>query len=294
MNWIAFVLIGQFLNAFVVLVDRYIVAGKKILDPIVYAYYISFLSIFVIVLLPFGGVTIPTLNTAILSFVSAASFVVSIYFLYRSLATSNPSEVVPVVGGVGALSTFAFSSILMGIGLPSHFVSGFFVLVAGMLLISHFKFTLDSLMSLVVSGIAFGLSTVLIKMIFINDTFVNGFFWSRIANVIVALLLLLIPGMMRKLHHDKNKSPRGGKLLIVGNKFLGGVAFLFILLAIKYGDVSMINALSAIQYVYLLIFAFFFSKQMPEYFTEKFHKHEIFHKSSATLFIMLGFFLLFL
>lgn len=292
MNWIAFVVIGQFLNAFVILVDRYIVAGKKILDPLVYTFYVSILSIFVLVLLPFG-VTIPSISTMWLSLIAAISYFVSIYFLYRSLVSSNPSEVVPVIGGVAALSTFLFSSIFLAIGLPSHFIAGFFVLTAGMLLISHFRFTLDSFMSLTASGVAFGLSTVLIKMIFLNDTFINGFFWSRMANVLIAIALLLIPGMLKKLHHDKRESPSSGKWLILGNKFIGGTAFLFTLLAIKYGEVSMVNALVALQYVYLLIFAFFFSKQMPEYFTEKFHKHEILHKTSATLIIMLGFFILF-
>jgi uncharacterized membrane protein len=245
-------------------------------------------------MLPFGVVTVPSTYVVVVSLLSAVSSVASIYFLYRSLASSNPSEVVPVVGGVGALSTFVFGSILLSQGLPSHFISGFFILVAGMLLISHFKFTWDSFASLTVSGITFGLSTVLIKLLFLADTFTNSFFWSRMSNVVVALMLLAIPGMMSKLKQDRSESPIAGKFLILGNKFLAGVAFLFILFAIKFGDVSMVNALTAIQYVYLLIFAFLFSKHMPEYFSEKFHHHEIFHKTSATLLIIIGFFVLFL
>jgi len=299
-SWLFFVIVGQFLNATVVLTDRFIVTKKVVSKPIVYAFYVSFLSIFAIGALPFG-VTRPSFDTSVLSLASAVSYLLSIYLLYESLQKSNPSEIVPVIGGIATISTLLSSVVILGVGLPTsslNFVIGFLILISGMFLISHFKFTLRSFLFLVGSGVFFGLSTVLIKSIFNGESFVNGFFWSRIANVFVALSLLLIPSVYKLIRRDISGGHRGDSghnktLFVLGNKVLAGLAFVCILLAIKYGNVAIVNALTATQYVFIFIFAIFFSKLLPDYFKESIHRYEILHKSLATALIVAGFFVLF-
>jgi drug/metabolite transporter (DMT)-like permease len=293
-TWLLFVVLGQFLYATVVLTDRFIVSKKVVGDPVVYAFYVSILSIFAIVAIPFG-VTMPSIETIVYSLIVAITYLFSIYFLYESLRKSNPSEVVPVIGGVAAITAFIGSTIILKTELPGHFLTGFGILVVGMLLISHFKFTARSFLFLSGSGICFGLSTVIMKLMFESETFVNGFFWSRMANVIVALLLLLVPSIYLAIKRDWKSPGKSNKAkLVVGNKFLAGLGFICILIAIKGGEVSIVNALSATQYIFLLIFAIFFSKLLPEYFDETVHKHEFLHKSLATALIVIGFFVLFI
>ena len=303
-TWLLFVVIGQFLYAVVVLIDRFIVTKGVVSKPIVYTFYVSVLSAFALVAVPFG-VTIPNPITILLSLVAAVSYAASILMLYISLRNSNASEVVPVVGGVAAISAFISSAFLLDETLPNHFLAGFTILVIGMLLISHFKFTIKSLFFLTGSGIFFGLSTVVTKLLLQNETFINGFFWSRMANVIVALSLLLIPSALAAIKHDLFKKPHhhthaktGRKtnklVLIIGNKVLAGMGFLCILIALKSGNATLVNALSATQYIFLLIFALFFARLMPEYFEEKVHKHEFLHKSLATGLIVIGFIVLFI
>lgn len=293
-TWLLFVIIGQFIFAAVVLVDRFIVTKKVVAKPVVYAFYVCYLSIFAIGVLPFG-VTLISWQMMLVSLVAASVYLLSIYLLYESLAKSNPSEVVPVIGGVAAISAFIGSSLILKDQLPGHFLIGFVILVAGMLLISHFKFTLRSFIFLTSSGVAFGLSTVLVKLIFENENFLNGFFWTRMANVVIAMFILSIPGVLRSVKADNVKGKRKRKaLFVVSNKVMAGLASVCVLVAINYGNVSMVNALAAAQYVFLLIFAIFFSRLLPEYFSETVHKHEFLHKSLATALIVVGFFVLFL
>jgi drug/metabolite transporter (DMT)-like permease len=199
------------------------------------------------------------------------------------------------------------SAFLLEEELPGHFLLGFTILVAGMLLISHFKFTTRSLLFLSGSGIFFGFSTVVTKLLLQNETFINGFFWSRMANVVVALAFLLVPSVFvavrddflesrRKKHHVHPKTGhRMNKIvLIVGNKILAAMGFICVLIALKSGNATMVNALSATQYIFLLIFAIFFGRLMPEYFEETVHKHEFLHKTLATGLIVIGFIILFL
>ena len=293
-SWIFLVILAQFLNAIVVLNDRYIVASRVVSKPIVYTFYVGLLSAFVLVILPFGQVTMPAPETIAISLAAAVCFIFSVFFLYESLLTSNPSEVMPIVGGMAALSTFLAGSIILEEALPGHFLTGFLILILGMILISHFKFSKRSFLFLIGSGILFGLSTILIKTIFTYETLINGFFWSRMANVVAACWLLLLPGIYKAVKKDFSKSSGHKKKLILGNKILAGLAFMLILIAIKYGNTSIVNALVATQYIFLLIFALVFSKKFPEYFSEKFHKHELLHKISATLLIVIGFFVLFI
>lgn len=293
-TWFLFAVISQFMFAVCVLTDRFIVAKGVVSKPVVYAFYVSVMSVFALGALPFG-VSIPSGETILLSLAVAATYLISIIFLYESLKKTNPTEVAPVVGGVAAITSFVGSMLLLGTTLPTHFVWGFAALVIGMVLISHFNFSFRSFLFLTGSGVFFGLSSVLIKMIFVQDTLVNGFFWSRMANVVVALALLLIPSVYASIRADWGKPNKGKKsALLIGNKILGALGFVFTLVAIKLGDVAIVNALNATQYLFLLVFAIFFGNLLPEYFKETGHKHEIIHKLAAVTFIVIGFFVLFL
>ncbi len=295
--WLVFVIIAQLLSAVVVLFDKYIVTNKSSsrTKPVVYSFYISLLSGVVLVMLPFGSIKIPSFTIIWLSLSSALSYLIAILCLYEALTDSAPSEVTPVVGAVSAISTFTFSFIILGDALPKDFFIGFAFLVMGMILISHFEFSFKSFAYLLFSGVGFGLSIVLIKAIFLyDDSFANGFFWSRIANVVGALGLLLWPGNWDAIVHNVKHGPSKGKFLILNSKILAGLAFLFVLIATKLGDhVSIVNALSSLQYVFLFIFALVFPKRMREYLSEKRHKREILHKLAATSLIIIGFIVLF-
>ena len=141
----------------------------------------------------------------------------------------------------------------------------------------------------------FGLSSVFVKIIFTKTDFLDGFFWSRMANVAGALMLLAWPGNFRAIKDSVFGSSRSTKSLILANKALAGVAFLLILLAIKLGEVSLVNAMSGMQFVFLLLFAVLFTKKMPQFFSETVHRHDVlWHKFISTMFIVIGFFLLFL
>jgi drug/metabolite transporter (DMT)-like permease len=302
MTWIAFVLIGQFLNALAVIVDKHIVTSKIVSKPITYTFYVGLLSIIALGALPFG-VVLPTTICIIASLIGAIFYIISIYLLYESLQHSDPSDSLPIIGGVSALTTFFASYLILGQNLPNHFIAGFFILVLGMMLISHFKFDRATLFQIIGSGAFFGMSTIMIKIVFINDTFLNGFFWSRMANVFIALLLLLIPGIYSKIIHTekiptytkKGKKRRTASkvFFVLGNKALAGIAFFCTLLAIKFGDISLVNALAATQYIFLFIFALVFSKSFPGYFSTTTHRHELIHKISATILIVIGFLVLF-
>lgn len=290
--WIWLVFAAQLINALVVLFDKYLVTSSAISKPVVYAFYVSLLSGVAIVVAPFASV--PSAEIILLSLAAALSYIISILFLYHSLKVSDASDVMPVVGSSAAIATFILGFYILGTRLTPNFMWGFVLLVIGMALISHFRFSKRNLLYVVASGVLFGISSIFIKMIFLQTDFLNGFFWTRMANVVMALLLLAWPAHLTMIHSHIKEAPKKIGLWVIGNKTLAGVAFLLILVGIKLGNVSLVNALAGLQFVFLLMFTVFFGHKTPKEFGEETNDKEIVQKAVAIILVVIGFFILFL
>lgn len=294
MLWVYFIIIAQFLNAIVTLVDKHLVTSPLIGKPAVYTFYIGALSSVAVLLLPFGVVFTPVPAVLWLSLAAGVSYIFSLLFLYKSLKLSDASDVAPALGAVSAVATFGFSFLFLGGRLSDNFLYGFILLVIGTFITSYFHLTKKATLFLITAGIMFGFSTVLLKELFNRTAFWNGFFWSRMANVLGVALLLLWPANLKAVLGNIKTSSAGTKTAVVANKVIAGFAFLMILYAIKLGDVSIINALTGVQFAFLLIFTILFTKKFPRYFYETAHHHAILRKVFATVFIITGLALLFL
>ncbi|MEK7614279.1 MAG: DMT family transporter [Patescibacteria group bacterium] len=293
--WIGLVVIAQLINAAIVLVDKYLLnTDRGIGRPAIYAFYISMLSLVVLVMVPFGVVSWPSALVVGLSLATAVSYIFSIFFLYSALKTMDASDAAPVVGAISAIVTFILARVWLNQDLPQTFTLGFTLLVIGTLLISHFRFNTRSFALVFFSGALFGLSAFLVKLIFLNASFADGFFWSRIANVVVAASMLILPSNWKLIKESFHGSSSGIKWLLVGNKTLSGIAFVLILFAISVGSVSIVNALSGLQFVFLLTFAYFCAGMFPAVFKGEIHPHKIHHKLYGIIFIIFGFVSLFL
>ncbi|MBX4210421.1 hypothetical protein KW783_00415 [Candidatus Parcubacteria bacterium] len=292
MNWLVLIVIAQGLNAAVVLIDKYLVTSKRVARPIVYTFYAGILSGTVIVLVPFGALSWPSGYTLILSLATGVTSMASLLYLYESISGEDASEVVPVIGAISAIATFIVSRIILKSELPPNFFAAMIFLIAGTLLLSHFHFHRKTFFFIMMSGICFGFASVFLKLLFLHDNFLNAFFWSRMGNVLVALFLLALPLHRGVISHNVRTSSSRTKYLVLGNKVVAGIAYIFTLLAIKYGDVAIVNALGGIQYILLLLCAIMFARRMPAYFKVRGH-YDMVHKLVATVCIVIGLFILF-
>lgn len=295
MSWIYLVLLAQFINAVVVLVDKFLLTSKNIARPLVYVFYVSMLSGVAVLILPFGVVSWPTISVIWLSLIIGAAFTLSIYFLYSALFSADASDVSPAVGAVSALASLLFSSLFLKSVLTGNFLIGFILLIAGTALMSYFRFSRRVTGCVLLAGVFFALSAVMIKMLFNLTPFWNGFFWSRLGNVAVALPLLFWPANRQTFWRNAKISSFKTKFFVLTSKFMAGIAFLLILISIKLGNVALINAMAGTQFVFLLFFALMFTKTFPYYFYETVHHQPIvIQKILATFLIVIGYFLLFI
>lgn len=294
MLWIYLIIIAQFLNAVVTLIDKHLVTSILIGKPVVYAFYIGAMSAVAILLLPFGVVFTLTPNVFWFSLTAGVSYVFSLLFLYKSLKLSDASDVSPALGAISAITTLGFSFVFLGKNLSGNLLYGFIFLVIGTFFTSYFHLTRKATIFLVIAGILFSFSTVFLKELFNQTTFWNGFFWSRMANVFGVILLLFWPDNTRAILGNIKSSSVGTKAAVIANKVIAGFAFLIILYAIKLGDIAVINALIGIQFAFLLLLTVLFTGRFPKYFYETTHQHAILRKIIATTVIIAGLALLFL
>lgn len=291
---IVFVILGQLLNASTVLIDKYIVTKTSISRPGVYVFYVGIISGFVLILLPFGVVNTPSPHTVLLSLDIGFVFVASILFLYRALKHANATDVVAWLTAVSALTTFIFGSIFLNEELPASFPYAMALFIIGILFVGHFRFYARSFVQVILAGTLFGFSVILIKILFSTVSFADGFFWSRMGNMFAALSLLLFPTIRRHVFQVTKDTTKKTGLLVIANRILGGLAFLCILYAIRLGSVSIVNALSSLQFLFIFVIILFLGRYMPELYHREFRHGHVLHKVLSMFFIIAGFFVLFI
>lgn len=308
--WIGLVLLAQFFNAIVAIIDKFIVTSRKVPRPYLYAFYVSILSSLAVLVFLFSWVpipiddiaipslariTVPTVSVILLSLIAAYAFFAALLTMFTAFTNSDASDVVPVVGSISALSTFVLSYFFLGTSFTSNFLWGFLFLVVGTFLVSRLRLEISALWLSVAAGFFFALHFVMIKMLFNITDFDNGFLWSRVAIVIAALSTLMLSVNRHKFsHQSKETGKRGGVIWVLGNKTLAGLAAILVLKATELGDVSIVQALGGLQFVFLLSFTAVLGKRTPAEYGENVNNRELFHKFLSVTIITIGFFLLFI
>ena len=297
MNWIVIAIISHFFMAIVFVLDK-IVVSKTVIRPVVYSFYVGVLSGLVILLAPFGFSLMP-LKQIIISFMAGILFVFATIYLYKAVRISDISRIIPIIGGVIAIFTLILTYLFLDERLNTNQFIAFLMLVFGGIIILWPKknkiknSNAKSLFSKKIffaflAALLFASSYVLTKFIFIEESFINGFIWIRLGGVLGACLLLISSKNRKMIFSIGEKIKRRTIALSVFSKSLSAFSLILLNYAIFLGNVSLVNALQGVQYVFLLIMAFFFSVKFPKIIKEQINKGTIFKRIIGISFVCLG------
>jgi len=304
---ILIVVVAQFLNAIVALVDKYIVSTRRVPDPLYYAFLVSILStlsifvfLFSFINIPFPELSIPsiqnielpTIAVSAISLISGAAFFFALWGLFSALRRTDASDVIPVVGSVSALFALPLGFYIFGTRPSPTFLVGILLLILGSLVLSHYRFKKGVLFMAVISGLFFSLHLISLKLLFEFTNFDSAFFWSRMG-IVVAALIFFIPrwNYCRDIYARTSK---GSNVLIVGNKIIAGIASFLIIKAIALSDVALVQALGGLQFVFLLIISITIGKLLPPECGENQKGQYKIQKTIAISMLVIGFLFLFL
>ncbi len=307
MSWISVSLFGYFLLAFSFVIDKALLK-KRITRPAVYAFYVAMLSLLSLLLIPFGAQWVGWKFFSI-SILSGAMFIWGLLFYYYAVKENEISRVAPLVGIVVQITTLIISIIFFNKIFTTINLIGLFILVSGGFLISFdlplkYKNIFKGIGYSILGGIMLGIAYVLFdylyndfRKIFGNENvFVNGFMWTRIGLVVGGLSLLLRKKYRRNIRDsifkkdEKNKKQRDLKTIFffAVNKVFGGTSSILINYAILLGGATKVQAVSSVQFVFVLLLASLLMKKYPKIFEEKLHFWDWAQKIGAIGLIALG------
>jgi len=292
MLWLTITISAYFILAIVFLVDKYLLVSA-IPNPKVYAFYIGFLGIAVLLLIPFIEFYIPGPRQILLAFISGATFVYGILWFFKGLKLFDASRMVPAVGGILPIFTFLLIFLFSGGRETFNFweIVSFLLLICGSILITYERSKKISLKSFNISVIAaffFALSFVFSKYVYMQHPFLMGLVWIRIGGVLTAFALLFSRELRREIFKKETGLQKKTVAIFLSSQAAGGGANILQNWAVALAPliyVAFINALQGIQYVFLLFFTIFLSLKFPQTLKEEISKEIIFQKIIAILLI---------
>ncbi len=309
MNWILLATVGQFMNAVVAVLDKYIVSDEKVMPrPFVYAFYSCLLTgfwavIFFVGLIPpfaalgvpsFTNVEFPTIQVISMAFLSAYTFFMALVSMYDALRQSDASVVMPIVGTISALSAFGLSYLFLGANLTQGHIIGVIMISLGTLLVARTIPTWSVVLHVIHSGVFFALHYIVMKGLFMETSFDDGFFWSRVSFVLFALSLLMVPVYWDKIKEQTKTTTKKTGALVLVTKVLAGVAAFLLLKATDLGEVSVVQALDGIRFVFILLITAILAHWLPESATDRDLRPQVFFRRFLFIIIITsGFFMLF-
>jgi drug/metabolite transporter (DMT)-like permease len=299
MIWLYIAITAYFIGAVNAVIDKFLLVGK-IPNALAYSFSVGFLSIFILILAPFG-LAWPGLSSFLFDLAVGVIFLLYLYVFFSALRTNEASRVVPIVGGLAPIFIFFLSYIFLGerLGLPE--ISAFILLVSGGALIAvkkssgRRKYSIEGIGLAVLAAALSAVYYFGAKSVFMNQSFISGFIWTRLGSFLAALFLLFSKSNRRLIFGIVKSAGVKAGWLLVFNKALAGGGFILLNYAVALGSVALVNSMQGIQYVFLLGLAYFIPRKLSLRLEEEYSFGVFAQKTISVILIasgllMLGYF----
>ncbi len=294
MSWFFFAIVGQILNGVAFTIDK-ILLKTAFTRSATYAGIVGLLSAVIIFAFPFVTHW-PHGWTAVEAFVSGVMFVFALWAFFGAMARGEATRVVPIIGSFIPMITLIGSYLFLAERLTMRDLAGFFLLIIATILLSgggKGRLSRRAFLLAAISGFLFAVSSVTVKLVYMDVGFLSGFITTRAMVVITAALLLffdrqagrealMVLHIVRHKPNGKEKHPgKFAALLALFGQTVGAVGFILVQRAISLGSVSIINSLQAVQYAFLVLVAFVLHKRTPQLLGENLTRRVLIIKSIA-------------
>ena len=300
MLWLLIAIIGRFIDAWVAIIDK-LILKHTVFKPASYAFFTGIFSIFTVgfiipiswVIKSFGVFAVPDLPLMFFDFFIGIVLFFAIFSLFSAFHLTEASRAATFIGSLVPIFTLCLSFFILGEKLPENYIWSFAFLILGTFIIalSGKSFRIGgALPYALLSAFLWALFFVLMKKVFGIQSFTTTLFWMELGLVIGALLFLLKPAARAEIFKSSVAVPakKSHIALFVLNKLLGRVSSLLIIFAVSLGNVTMVNALEGIKYVFVFLIAILFSAIFPKILKEELSFPIILQKVLAIILIGIG------
>lgn len=300
MSWFAVALLGYAALAVTFVLDKFILT-ESVSQPVVYTFYSTIFMLGALLAVPFGVELLVGWEWAI-AIASGLGFGFGLWFMFIGVKSGEASHVNPFVGAVTTVGTFGLAAAFLGESLTSGQQLGTLILCIAVFLLSFFteqgKLAIQSSFGWgVLAGLAFAISHVAAKYLYEVYPFLTGFVWTRATIGLVGIFCLFFPAVWRSFQKKEVATTQQPALqfgkryaiaIVVSNKVLGVVGTVLIQVAIAIGSVTLVNALVGLQYAFMFVIIYLFSRFAPQLFKERFTRFELITETLAILLVVVG------
>jgi hypothetical protein len=291
--WLVVIILAYLFFGFASFCDKLVLAGKP--KPISYTFYVGAFSLVVIFLIPFTKFGFPSFEALLWIVLNAIVHIVAIYLMYVAIEKFDVSRVIATIGATQPLFILILTWLFWGaqtILLTN--ILAFVLLLLGSIIISlekSIKITVDYLKVALLASIMFSLDYILLKLVFLNQPFLQGIIWVGIFLFLVAMVFLLKKSFRQDIFSRKMVFNKKTDVLFVLAQASGGLGNFLQSFAISLAPVAFlatINSLRGIQYIFLFLLTVFVSYFYPKILEESLSVKIILQKVIAIIFIAVG------
>lgn len=304
MPWLLIAILGHLSNGAAFIIDK-ILLRSAFSRSATYAGLVGMLSAVLLLAAPF--VTFwPHGRVWLAAAVSGMSFVFALWAFFASLSRAEASRVVPIVGSLIPMFTLAGAFVFLGERLADATFVGFFILILATILLSggkgHISHT--TIWMSVASALLFALSSVTGKAVYDDAGFLGGFISTRLFASLASLIILIVLDreagrealkilFPSRAATSKDKQPgRLAAFLAIIGQCLGALGFILVQYAISKGSASIVNALQAVQYAFLVLFALAMRSRARALLGEDLDRRVLWRKVAALVLTACGMYLI--
>jgi uncharacterized membrane protein len=298
MTWLFIALLGYFALALAFILDKFILTDS-VDSPSIYTFYSTIIMFGALVLWPFGVELLVGMDW-VWAVVSGVAFGLALYTFYLAVETGEASHIAPFQGAFVTIGSYVLGALFLQETLTLLQLWGIGLLVVASLLLSFEKSARHSGFHIgffwaMLAGLLFAVSHASAKYLYDIYPFLTGFMWTRATTGLVGLGLLLSPTVLASFKTKKKNTQQQQTIarrfalpIIFGNKVLAIVAVVAIQYAAAIGSVTLVQALSGVQFVLMFFLIMLCTKLAPALFKEEFTRREIIIQSIALCIVALG------
>lgn len=292
MNYIILALAAALLFAVTNIIDKYILS-KWISKPLSWVLISMTIesAIAFIVLLPWIGLSFPSLQIIVLSLLIGAVFVICLIPYAKAMMVEEASRVIPLYQ-LSPIFVFLMSYLFLTETLSGREFFGFALLVIGGCVVSIKR--VGGLFKLSKAFWLMSLASFLWAICIVGQKYLFGIFdvwdaflWTRVGAFLTVIAFFVIPKNTVDVIKSWNPMPTSAKFAFITSEVIAFVAFVLVALSLNSGHSPIVSALGGFQPLFVLVLAVFISIKLPKILKEELSKKVIIMKFAAIA-LMLG------
>lgn len=268
--------------------DKVLLERRGTQDLVSYVFWLGAISIFGLLLIPFGF-HMPSWKIAGIAFAGGIADLVATWFYYAALKAGEASEQVAATGGFTPVATLLLSLPLLQASLDGQLTGFILMTLGGFVMFLAERVPLRRMLPKVIAAaVLFGMTNVLQKLAFNEAKFVSGYVFFTIGTFAGSAVLLLRPTWRRQIFQHSEEAPPRSKIGYMINRFVAGVGSFLVVFAVSRASPSIVEAISGVRYVMIFAGAYIITNWRPSWFREDFGRRALLVKLAGTGLIVTG------